>query len=118
MFTSTTPPQTPRSYPHDKGRFKIIIAYWAVLIIAAPVWWVLTAVERLPLPETQVKEAGSKYMRIPIDINVDVTDGLCDATTLAAKLQIAWDKNHEAGPSDIWNVLDVRIGARNSHRVS
>ncbi|CAE6446420.1 unnamed protein product [Rhizoctonia solani] len=120
MFTSTTPPQTPRlsppSYPHDKGRFKIIIAYWAVLIVAAPVWWILTTVQRLPLPEVQVKEASSKYVRIPIDVNVDVTDGLCDATTLAAKLQIGWDKSHGVDPNEIWNVLDVRIGALGSHR--
>ncbi|EUC65516.1 GPI transamidase component PIG-S [Rhizoctonia solani AG-3 Rhs1AP] len=117
MLTSTTPQtQLAASYPHDKGRFKIIIAYWAVLIVAAPVWWVLTTVERLPLPETQGKEVGSKYIRIPVDINVDVTDGLCDATTLAAKLQIAWDKSHQTGPSDIWNVLDVRMSALGSHR--
>ncbi|KAL5640745.1 hypothetical protein ACGC1H_001286 [Rhizoctonia solani] len=118
MFTSTTPQtsQLAASYPHDKGRFKIIIAYWAVLIAAVPVWWVLTTVERLPLPETQVKEVGSKYIRIPININVDVTDGLCDATTLATKLQIAWDKSHQSGPNDIWNALDVRMGALGSHR--
>ncbi|CAE6510829.1 unnamed protein product [Rhizoctonia solani] len=116
MFTSTTPSQTPASYPHDKGRFKIIIAYWTVLIVAAPVWWVLTTVQRLPLPVAQVKEVGSKHIRIPIDVNVDVTDGLCDATTLAAKLQIAWDKTHGTEPSDIWSVLDVRMGALGSHR--
>ncbi|CUA73717.1 GPI transamidase component PIG-S homolog [Schizosaccharomyces pombe 972h-] [Rhizoctonia solani] len=119
MFTSTTSPQTPlaaSSYPHDKGRFKIIIAYWVVLIIAAPVWWVLTTVERLPLPETRVKQVGSKHIRIPVDINIDVADGLCDATTLAAKLQIAWDKSHQVELNDIWNVLDVRMGALGSHR--
>lgn len=63
MSASTTPPQSPRlpapSYPHDKGRFKIILAYWAVLIAAAPVWWILTAVQRLPLPDAQVREAAS-----------------------------------------------------------
>ncbi|KAJ1310857.1 hypothetical protein OPQ81_009375 [Rhizoctonia solani] len=120
MFTSTTLPQSSQlvasSYPHDKGRFKIIITYWVVIIAAAPVWWVLTTVQRLPLPEAQVKEASSKRIRIPIDINIDVTDGLCDATTLAAKLQIAWDKSHRVEPSNIWDVLNVRIGALGSHR--
>ncbi|QRW19603.1 GPI transamidase component PIG-S [Rhizoctonia solani] len=119
MLTSTTP-QTPRlstpSYPHDKGRFKIIIAYWLVLIAAGPAWWVLTTVQRLPLPEVRVKEASSQSVRIPIDVNVDVTDGLCDATMLAAKLQISWDKSHGTELHDIWNVLDVRIGALGSHR--
>ncbi|KAF8609411.1 hypothetical protein BDV93DRAFT_518234, partial [Ceratobasidium sp. AG-I] len=115
--STTSPPPTPApSYPHDKGRFKIILAYWAVLLVSLPVWWVLTTVERLPLPGAQVKEASSRALHIPIDVNVHVLDGLCDATTLAAKVQIGWDRSRRADEKDIWSALDVRIGALGSHR--
>ncbi|KAB5593867.1 GPI transamidase component PIG-S [Ceratobasidium theobromae] len=116
MSTSTTQRPLPL-YPHDKGRFTIIIAYWVVLIAATPIWWALTAVQRLPLPDLQVKEAGSRPLRIPIDVNIQVLDGLCDATTLAAKLQINWDRSREIEDPNIWNALDVRIGALGSHRL-
>ncbi|KAG9104487.1 GPI transamidase component [Ceratobasidium sp. 370] len=63
-----------------------------------------------------VKNASSQPFSIPIDVNIQILDGLCDATTFAAKVQIGWDKSRSAERGDIWDALDIRIGALGSHR--
>ncbi|KAG8771945.1 GPI transamidase component [Ceratobasidium sp. 428] len=119
MSQSTTPPPVPRpppTYPHDKGRLRIILAYWAVVLVCLPVWWMLTTVQRLPLPATKVKDAGSQELRIPINVDINVLDGLCDTATFASSVRMGWDRTLGAEKRDIWDALDVQIGAIGSQR--
>ncbi|KAG8770364.1 GPI transamidase component [Ceratobasidium sp. 428] len=119
MSQSTTSPPVPRpppTYPHDKGRLRIILAYWAVVLVCLPVWWMLTTVQRLPLPAAKVKDAGSQELHIPINVNINVLDGLCDTATFASSVRMGWDRTHSAEKGDIWDALDVQIGAIGSRR--
>ncbi|KAG9124050.1 GPI transamidase component [Ceratobasidium sp. 392] len=120
MSQSTTPPpvlQPPSAYPHGKGRFRITLAYWTVIIVCLPVWWILTTVQRLPLPAAEVKDAGSRVLRIPIGVDINVLDSLCDTSTFATNVQQGWDTRRSIEKGDIWDALDIRISALGSRRL-
>ncbi|QRW05365.1 GPI transamidase component PIG-S [Ceratobasidium sp. AG-Ba] len=120
MSQSTTSPSNSHSlpaYPHDKGRLRIILSYWAVVLVCLPVWWGLTTVQRLPLPAAQVKDAGSRTLRIPIDVKIDVLDDLCDAASFAAQVQMGWNEAQSAQRGSIWDALDVVLGTSEPERL-
>lgn len=42
-------------FQSDSSRRRILLSYWAAILIGIPLWWVTTSLTRLPLPESRVK---------------------------------------------------------------
>ena len=70
------PPQLPSSlkepaklfYQKDTTRRAIVIAYWSVIILAIPLWWYTTSIERLSLPSHHVHQQAKNQLQLPVRI--------------------------------------------------
>ncbi|KAJ3755155.1 phosphatidylinositol-glycan biosynthesis class S protein-domain-containing protein [Lentinula raphanica] len=58
-------------FQSDSIRRYIIASYWVLIILALPLWWTTTSIERLPLPTTEVYAQAQKKLVIPLEICVD-----------------------------------------------
>ncbi|KAI0078298.1 hypothetical protein K474DRAFT_1641640 [Panus rudis PR-1116 ss-1] len=72
-------------------RRRIIACYWAVIILALPLWWKLTSIERLALPEAQVKSIAAKKWQPRVHIRAQSNTASDSAQTLlqAVSTQLA-----------------------------
>lgn len=43
-------------------RRRIIASYWVVIILAIPIWWRITSIDRLSLPESRVSALDAQYV--------------------------------------------------------
>lgn len=57
-------------YQSNAVRRFILIAYWAVIILALPLWWKTTSIERLSLPSSRVQSQAGKELSFPIHLRV------------------------------------------------
>ncbi|KAJ6543823.1 phosphatidylinositol-glycan biosynthesis class S protein-domain-containing protein [Mycena sp. CBHHK59/15] len=60
-------------YQTDYNRRLIIASYWIVIIIAIPLWWHTTSIERLSLPTSRVYSQVKNELRFPIQIQLEST---------------------------------------------
>ncbi|KAJ3999220.1 phosphatidylinositol-glycan biosynthesis class S protein-domain-containing protein [Lentinula boryana] len=58
-------------FQFDTVRRYIIASYWVLIILALPLWWTTTSIERLPLPTSEVYAQAQKRLEIPLAICVD-----------------------------------------------
>jgi phosphatidylinositol glycan class S len=98
-------------YQADKTRRSILAAYWIVILLALPLWWYTTAVERLSLPSSRVLAQSVKELRFPIHLRLDTTTATEDAASIASMLQALIKETSLAEP-DRWKELDVHIRSR------
>ena len=64
-------------FQKDGVRRAIVAAFWTVIILAIPLWWHTTSIERLPLPDARVSNQVSKSVSIPVRVCVEgASDGL------------------------------------------
>ena len=92
-------------FQSKKVRWSILAAYWAVIILALPLWWTTTSIQRLSLPTSRVDHLSRKSLRFPVDIVLDSSTGV-DTKALSAKLQSLI--NVRLSP-DVRAWLDVRV---------
>ena len=45
------------------NRRRIIASYWLVVLLAIPLWWKTTSIDRLSLPESRVHGLSGKQVR-------------------------------------------------------
>lgn len=88
-----------------KVRWSILAAYWAVILLAVPLWWTTTSIQRLSLPTSRVVDLAQKSLRFPVDIVLDSSSGV-DTKALSVKLQSLI--NARLSP-DIRARLDVHV---------
>ena len=69
-----------------KVRWSILAAYWAVILLALPLWWTTTSIQRLSLPISRVEDLAQKDLHFPVDIFLDSSSGV-DTKVLSTKLQ-------------------------------
>ncbi|KAL1726246.1 phosphatidylinositol-glycan biosynthesis class S protein-domain-containing protein [Schizophyllum commune] len=82
---SPTSPSLPDAHPHDDSPLKdpskilyqanhvrrlIIASYWLVIVLALPLWWRTTSIERLGLPQGRIGSLGDKSLRFSIGLSV------------------------------------------------
>lgn len=58
-------------FQQDGIRRAIIAAYWTVILLAIPLWWHTTSIERLPLPDARVSQQVNKPVSIPVQICIE-----------------------------------------------
>lgn len=61
-------------YQTDSTRRSIIIAYWSVIILAVPLWWYTTSIERLSLPSHHVHQQAGNHLQLPVKICLQTVD--------------------------------------------
>ncbi|KAG2008391.1 hypothetical protein CC2G_013826 [Coprinopsis cinerea AmutBmut pab1-1] len=57
-------------FQHASVRRLVILAYWVVFILALPIWWYTTSIERLPLPLSQASQEIRRPLQLPVSICV------------------------------------------------
>ncbi|KAF7426157.1 GPI transamidase component [Pleurotus ostreatus] len=57
-------------FQSDNVRRTIIASYWIIIILALPLWWKTTSIERLSLPSSRVRNQASKALRLPVHIQL------------------------------------------------
>jgi hypothetical protein len=100
-------------YQSDYNRRLIIGSYWIVIILAIPLWWSTTSIERLSLPTSRVKSQAGKELRFPVQIQLD---GVQDPS-LSASLQHLLDDRIRKSPQ-AWKGLDVKVRNRDGVYIS
>lgn len=75
------PPQLPslrdpaKFFHHtDKTRRSIVIAYWSIIILAVPLWWYTTSIQRLSLPSHHVHRQAENHLQLPVKICLQTVD--------------------------------------------
>ncbi|KAF5385573.1 hypothetical protein D9757_006732 [Collybiopsis confluens] len=97
-------------FQNDSVRRCIIASYWIIIVLAIPLWWKTTSIERLGLPTSQVYAEAEKKLRIPLSICLDeifidevakVMTGFQDtAEYLDVKVTAGWECNQSNSSSD------------------
>ncbi|KAL1704830.1 phosphatidylinositol-glycan biosynthesis class S protein-domain-containing protein [Schizophyllum commune] len=57
-------------YQANHVRRLIIASYWLVIVLALPLWWRTTSIERLGLPQGRIGSLGDKSSRFSIGLSV------------------------------------------------
>jgi phosphatidylinositol glycan class S len=94
------------AFQSNGSRWAILAAYWAVFILAAPIWWHTTSIERLALPAARVFVQAAREPVFPISVELDTRDAQIASEThtlLARKAVMA---------GDTWGGLDVTVTAK------
>lgn len=101
-------------YQQDITRRYIISAYWFIIVLALPLWWSTTSIERLSLPSSRVTSQARSHLRIPIRLNIDAEH---NGHLLAASLT---ESIHGliARSQDRWKGLNIYINQRQSNGTS
>ncbi|KAF9485053.1 hypothetical protein BDN70DRAFT_796635 [Pholiota conissans] len=62
-------------FQQDGIRRAIIASYWALIILALPLWWYTTSIERLSLPSTRIQQLAHNHLELPIKICLETREG-------------------------------------------
>ncbi|PFH49350.1 hypothetical protein AMATHDRAFT_147864 [Amanita thiersii Skay4041] len=101
------PPIDPATVFHQNTylRRSIIASYWLVILLAVPLWWRTTSIERLSLPTSRVASQSESYLRLPVRLHLDTPNA-----GAASALQSLLDESARRDP-DRWNGLDVLVSS-------
>ncbi|KAL1695748.1 phosphatidylinositol-glycan biosynthesis class S protein-domain-containing protein [Schizophyllum commune] len=121
---SPTSPSLSDAHPHDDSPLKdpskihyqanhvrrlIIASYWLVIVLALPLWWRTTSIERLGLPQGRIGSLGDKSLRFSIGLSVG--DGISvENERVREALQRPAFKQRLAGEG-----VDVRVAGDEKH---
>ncbi|KAJ7126058.1 phosphatidylinositol-glycan biosynthesis class S protein-domain-containing protein [Mycena epipterygia] len=91
-------------YQTDYIRRLIIASYWAIIILAIPLWWHTTSIERLSLPTSRVHSQAGNHLHFPVHIQLENTQ---DASLSASLQQLIHDRIRRSPQA--WKGLDVKV---------
>lgn len=95
----------------DGIRRYIISAYWLVILLALPLWWSTTSIERLSLPSSQVTSQAQNNLRIPVRLSLDLDS---DGSHVAKQLQNSINEHIQRSP-DRWEGLQIHVDSPEEH---
>ncbi|KAI0631265.1 phosphatidylinositol-glycan biosynthesis class S protein-domain-containing protein [Trametes polyzona] len=106
MDSSSSPPDPAKlCFESVRTRRLIIASYWAVVLLAIPLWWKTTSIERLSLPTSRVYAQRSRELSFPVSVNVELP-GESKAQSLERGLQDALQLSKDAVAA---SAVDVRL---------
>ncbi|KAF9444833.1 hypothetical protein P691DRAFT_763033 [Macrolepiota fuliginosa MF-IS2] len=88
-------------YQSNVVKRSIIASYWTVILLAVPLWWYATSIQRLSLPISQIHSHAQRHLKLPVDICVEDVDAV-------SNLHAFFAEKTRAG-SDGWSDLEVRV---------
>ncbi|KAJ6473588.1 phosphatidylinositol-glycan biosynthesis class S protein-domain-containing protein [Mycena vitilis] len=91
-------------YQSDFNRRLIIASYWVVIIAAIPLWWHITSIERLSLPNARVHSQAENHLRFPVHIKLE---NVPDVSLSASLQQLLHDRVRKS--PEAWKGLDVKV---------
>jgi Phosphatidylinositol-glycan biosynthesis class S protein. len=92
----------------DYTRRSILASYWIVIILALPLWWHTTSIERLSLPSSRVYAQAEKDLRFPVKIQFDTQFSMKNGPSFAIQLQELLDERIFRGPQK-WRGIDIHV---------
>lgn len=88
-------------YQSNAVKRSIIASYWIVILLAVPLWWYTTSIQRLSLPTSRIHSHAQKHLKLPVGICVEDAD-------VASSLQILLAEKTRADSSR-WRDIGIRI---------
>ncbi|KAI0355923.1 hypothetical protein OH77DRAFT_1511316 [Trametes cingulata] len=73
-----------------RTRRLIIASYWAVVLLAIPLWWKTTSIERLSLPASRVYAQRGRELVFPVEVNLEAKEGVA-TRSLEEDVQSSFD---------------------------
>ncbi|KAK0449747.1 phosphatidylinositol-glycan biosynthesis class S protein-domain-containing protein [Desarmillaria tabescens] len=103
-----TPLRDPSSifFQSDRVRRLIIASYWVVILLATPLWWHTTSIERLSLPTAQVQYQAKTLLSFPIALRLAPSLVQYDPS-ITGKLQQFFDTQSSKGGQ--WRGLSIHV---------
>ncbi|KAK0192807.1 phosphatidylinositol-glycan biosynthesis class S protein-domain-containing protein [Armillaria mellea] len=103
-----TPLRDPSSifFQSQRVRRLIIASYWVVILLATPLWWHTTSIERLSLPTAQVQYQAKTVLSFPVIIRLDPSL-VQDDPSITGKLQQLFDARSSKGGQ--WRGLSIHV---------
>ena len=92
-------------YQQDTIRRYIISAYWLVIVLALPLWWSTTSIERLSLPSNRVISQARNHLRIPVRLNIGTEH---NGYPVTPRLKESMER-FIIRTQDRWKGLDIRL---------
>ncbi|THH21162.1 hypothetical protein EW146_g339 [Bondarzewia mesenterica] len=96
------------SFEQTKLRRTILASYWTVVLLALPLWWYTTSIERLSLPVSRVNSQRDKELRFPLRVELDTSAVALDTAVLVKDVETALDAVTRRAPESFGN-LDLHI---------
>ncbi|KIM86728.1 hypothetical protein PILCRDRAFT_815979 [Piloderma croceum F 1598] len=93
-------------FESTQTRRLVLGSYWAVVLLALPLWWYTTSIERLSLPSSRVLGLFERDLRFQLHLQLN-TEGYKDAAVVARDWQGILDQRTALGGR--WEGLDVYV---------
>ncbi|GJE85189.1 GPI transamidase component PIG-S [Phanerochaete sordida] len=58
------------TFESTRNRRRIIASYWFIVILALPLWWRTTSIDRLSLPESRARVLAEKHLSSPVHVEL------------------------------------------------
>ena len=98
-------------YQGDHIRRSILVSYWIVIILALPLWWYTTSIERLSLPSSRVYAQAEKDLQFPVKIELEIPAPAKNGPSLATQLQELLNERIFRAPQK-WKGIDIHVSSK------
>lgn len=95
-------------YQSNAVKRSIIISYWTVILLAVPLWWYATSIQRLALPTSRILSYAQRHLELPVAICIE------DAS-IRSNLQGFFDVKLRDDPGH-WRGIQLRVHGENDCR--
>ncbi|KAH9998588.1 phosphatidylinositol-glycan biosynthesis class S protein-domain-containing protein [Russula vinacea] len=86
------------SFEQPRTRVWILTSYLLLVVLAVPLWWSTTSIERLSLPISRVDSVGNKELHFPISVAVDIATSGTPSDELVEKLRMRFESRRQDIP--------------------
>ena len=88
-------PKFALAFESPLARRSIIASYFLVILLALPLWWKTTSIERQALPVSRVSEQTGRELSFPVHVALDTTASGTNPETLSQEVQRYVDMNED-----------------------